>query len=171
MKFPDESHFKTITASNNAGGKSPVLNIIKNDGSPFEVSLCQDLIGSIIYVKSLRFHLCSIDVLKILKSILYSSTILSGLNLLVEDSMNNQDRKRKTNAILGQSITKNLSSLRSSNIEFYVDRSTYKIDSWNEIERQSILILDRISFPDCFEDWQDDENIGLDAGVEYECSD
>eukprot|EP01035_Chromulina_nebulosa_P022399 gene22399-29003_t len=171
--FPVESHFIQINSSTNVGGKSPVLNIAKTDGSPFEVSLCQDLISSkaTILVKILRFHLCSVDVLEILNSTTYSSNLVSGRDLLVQDSKNHQGRERKSHALLGQSVIKNLSSVRSSKIEFFVDRKLYNIESWKEIEKQTILITSQINLPDCFEDWEDDDNVGLDAGEDYECSD
>jgi hypothetical protein len=174
--FSSDSHFIEIKWSKNVGGKSPVLVITKQDGSSFPVKLCQDIINNdaTIHVPFLRFHLCSEDVCTILDSLSFVNRLTSsrqGIQNLTDDSDAHNGRGRKSHALLGQSIMKQFASMRSSKIEFFVNRAIYQISSWEEIERQTILIRSLLKLPDDFEDWEDDDNVGLDSGEDYECDD
>jgi hypothetical protein len=173
--FPSDEYFMKVKESSNAGGTCPVLTIERNDRRDIKLNLCTDLINSDtdLGVDMLRFHVCSADV-SVLLSV--SNNYLrrfseAGKKALTDDMKQHkeQPRGRRSCALLGQSVFKKVSILRSTRVEFYVNSSQYQLISWTEMDQQTGRILSHVDTPLDFGDWEDDDNIGLDAGECYEC--
>ena len=170
-KYRAESSIITIGGSNNAGGYSPVLIIEHNDGSKFVVKLCQNLVGSseVLTLPRLRFSLCSDDVRTILEASDLSDRLnRPGREKLLEDSKSHPTRARRTHALLGQSIISNTSSVRYSDVEFFVISKQYHLTSWVTLHIETSKLLEQIKLPDLFDEWEDDDNIGQDDGEDFD---
>jgi hypothetical protein len=120
----------------------------------------------------LRFFLCSDDVKMIMENPGYSSRLSSADREKLEcDIQNSNNRGRRSHAILGQVIMKQYSSIRFQQIEFFVDAQTYDIPSWSFMKVHTLSIIQQIKLPESFDNWEDDDNVGLDAneiGVDEE---
>jgi|GEM_PF-6137969 len=175
--FSSPDFIISIGGSENNGGDTPVLKICHTKKINFDVKLCQDLVGndSIIQIKFLRFSLCSEDVNNILGMEEFFSRLTEpGLDKLRKDQsahLEKSFRKRRSHALLGQSVLKRVSSIRFSNVEFFVDSLKYLNTSWDDINDQTQKILEQIQLPSFFDDWEDDDNLGLDDSDEFDCDD
>ena len=167
-----ENSIIRIGGSNHVGGDSPVLLIDHGDGGKFNVELCQDLVGSseiVLTLPRLRFSLCSADVQAILQASELSDRLdKRGLDRLMKDNESHPTRARRTHALLGQSVISNTSSIRFSNVEFFVVPKQYRLTSWRTISEETFNLLDQINLPKAFDDWEDDDNKGQDDGGDFD---
>lgn len=170
---PEEFTF-TVGVSITAGGKCPVLKVMEANGKDFHVKLCQDLVGnnSLISIDTLRFSLCSEDIDAILNTPEYTNLLTEvGLDILKTDLQNHPNRERRSHALLGTFVLKEMSCVRVTTIEFFVDAKVYDLPNWKTLRRETDKIIEQIELPTNFDEWEDDDNIGLDDGVDYECDD
>jgi hypothetical protein len=170
-KFSKDAYSISTGESHNAGGRSSVLKI-KFKGTPdFEVKLCQDLVGNrrSMSIERLRFALCSADVTRILNTPeLLERLSLQGAANLRQDAVDNPNRHRRTHALLGMSVLKKVSSVRFSSIDFFVDPEKYIWADWHAISHDTEMLLEQIKLPECFDDWEDDDNLGCDDAEDFE---
>jgi hypothetical protein len=163
LKFPMEGFLISVVKMSSSAGRTSVLQIEYIDLEDFHVKLCQDLAGNCVSmsVEVLTFALCSSDI----KTILQTPALLERLTQqdaanLRRAAVEQAYHKRRTHAVLGMSVLKKLSSIRHSSIKYYVDPKKYELTSWPELSAETKKILEQIKLPECFEDWEDDENYG-----------
>ena len=169
--YTAKSSIITIGGSSNVGGHSPVLHIERKDGSKFDVKLCQDLVSSpeVLTLPRLRFSLCSADIQTILQESDLSARLSKyGLVRLIEDKTSHPKRARRTHALLGQTVISNTSSVRYSNVEFFVVNQQYPLTDWVTLHEDTLKLLEQINLPESFDEWEDDDNIGQNDGEDYD---
>ena len=66
---------------------------------------------------------------------------------LATDLETNPDRKRRTHALLGQSILRQVSSVRVTKVEFYVDPSKYPLETCDNLRRETASLTQQIKSP------------------------
>jgi hypothetical protein len=102
----------SVGVSSSSVGVSSVFKIKHKDAADFELKLCQDLAGnsSSIFVERLRFALCSSDVKEILNTPALLERLTSqGAAKLRQEAAKDQNRQRRTHALLGMSVLRKLS--------------------------------------------------------------
>lgn len=169
-KFPANLYIWRVGGSTGVGGGSKVLLVESVDRVKFEVKLCQDIIGHphSVRVQTLRFSLCSEDT----RTILGNPDMIARFGTKVKSTLEeyaNSNAARRSHALLGQSVLKQLSCVKHSRVEFHVDPAYYKISSWNEVSRDTSRLLEQIILPDDFEDWEDDDNLCHDENEDFDC--
>jgi hypothetical protein len=138
----------------------------------FEVNLCTDLVNENclqLTCDYLRFSLCSADVKIILDSELYTGRFLNGdIKRMIAYFQMNPNHERRTHALLGQSILKDVASFKYSTIEFYVHPNFHVLSSWKQIKEDTVHITNALNVPDDFQEWVDDDNLCYDDGEDFE---
>lgn len=131
-----------------------------SNNSSFTVNLCDDLFqGTEIYVKKLRFSLCSEDADHILSNPEYltrfGSKEISDLQTLKEAMV----LKRRSHGLLGQDILQQFCLVRFNDVELYVNHKAYSLPkTFDELWVQMKDLKDQITdFPEGFKDWEDDD--------------
>jgi hypothetical protein len=74
---------------------------------------------------------------------------------------------RRSHALLGQSVLKELSCIKSSTVEFYVRAELYTPITWKDVEIDTKRLLAQLVLPDAFEEWEDDDNLCHDEMEDY----
>ena len=153
----------SVVEMSSSAGRSSVLQIEYIDFYDFHVKLCQDLVGNCvsISVEVLSFLLCSSDISTILQTPALSERLTQqDAASLRRASAEQAYHKRRTHAVLGMSVLKRLSSMRYGGIEYYFDPKKHKLTSLPELSAETKKIFEQILLPECFENWEDDENYG-----------
>jgi hypothetical protein len=168
--FPNDRYTWRVGGSTGVGGGTKVLLVESVDRVKFEVKLCQDIIGHphSVCVQTLRFSLCSEDAGTILRNPDMVTRFGTKAKSTLEEYANSS-APRRSHALLGQSVLKQLSCVKHSRVEFHVDPAHYEISSWNEVSCDTSRLLEQIILPDDFEDWEDDDNLCHDENEDYEC--
>lgn len=158
--FPRDKFTASIGGSNDVGGGSLVLLFCSIGRISFEVKLCQDIVGhdEALAIKTLRFSLCSEDSSAILQSQELRNRFGTAEIQKLELSMS-RNIARRSHALLGQSVLKELSCIKFSIVEFYVNAALYHPISWKDISLDTARLLSQLVPPDGFEDWVDDDNL------------
>jgi hypothetical protein len=113
--------------------------------------------------------LCSADVKEILETPeLRSRFIAPIIDSLSKDFNSFPGRKRRTHALLGQSVLRKVSSVRFSSIEFFVDPNIYRALDWDVLHEETINLTQQLDLPEAFDDWEDDDNLCHDEGEDSE---
>ena len=171
--FPGDKFAYSIEGSNDVGGRSPVLIIQWLSRELFKVEICKDIIGhdcKNVEIKRLRFSLCSKDIKHIINTPEYSERFYErdDIKWLNDDVTSNPERDRRTHALLGQSILSKVSSVRYSSIEFFFDSDVYPDLKWAEVKVETMRLKKQLNLPESFDDWEDDDNMCLDDGMDAE---
>jgi len=106
--YPRSTHTWSITSGGRvAAATTPMLNIVRRDGSDISVKLSGDCVEFTSSVKELRFHLCLQDAEHILASSSMAGCVIGGMPILTTFVNSMQGKTlalRRTHALLGQSI-------------------------------------------------------------------
>ena len=147
-----------ITLIANICGKSPCLSVKPRGPSAFmTIILCNDILDCPeIKIDKLRFSLCTEDVATIKsKYMIYFSA--ADMALIDKDRA---PIKRRTHALLGQSVLKGLALIKCNNCELYLDASIYKLPSdFREVAFQKRELTEplRVLLPEDINDWEHDD--------------
>ena len=161
QRFSSDNFIASIGGSTGVGGGSLVLlfSHICPTGS-FEVKLCQDVVGhaEALAVKNLRFSLCSEDSTAILECVGLRNRFGTAEITKLHSSLD-RTIARRSHALLGQSVLKKLSCIKSSTVEFHVRAELYTPITWKDVEIDTKILLAQLVLPDSFEEWEDDDNL------------
>lgn len=169
QQFPSDQFIATIGGSIGVGGGSLVLLFYSKNRRGFEVKLCQDIVGhsKALTVKNLRFSLCSEDSQRILDTTDLRDRFGSAEIKKLRSSLD-RTIARRSHALLGQSVLKELSCIKSSTVEFYVRAELYTPITWTEVEADTRRLLAQLILPDAFEEWEDDDNLCHDEMEDFD---
>ena len=73
-------------------------------------------------------------------------------------------------ALLGKSVISNTSTVRYSNVEFFVVNQQYPLTDWVTLHEETLKLLEQINMPDSSDEWEEDDNIGQNNGEDYDPS-
>lgn len=160
QRFPSDDFIASIGGSNGVGGGSLVLLFCNVGRIGFEVKLCQDIVGHAesLTVENLRFSLCSEDSAAILESQDLRNRFGTAEIKKLQSSLD-RTIARRSHALLGQSVLKELSCIKFSTVEFYVRAELYTPITWRDVAVDTKRLLAQLVLPDAFEEWEDDDNL------------
>jgi hypothetical protein len=161
QRFSSDNFIASIGGSTRVGGECLVL-LFSHFGptGSFEVKLCQDIVGhaEALAVKNLRFSLCSEDSAAILECVDLRNRFGTA-EIIKLQSYLDRTIARRSHALLGQSVLKELSCIKSSTVEFHVRAELYTPITWKDVEIDTKRLLAQLVLPDSFEEWEDDDNL------------
>ena len=73
-------------------------------------------------------------------------------------------------ALLGKSVISNTSTVRYSNVEFFVVYQQYPLTDWVTLHEETLKLLEQINMPESSDEWEENDNIEQNNGEDYDPS-